>query len=320
MKLNDAPGLDRKDLLGLEELSEREIRLILDTAREFREVLDRPIKTVPAMRGFTIANLFYESSTRTRMSFELAQKRLTADSIGLAVTASSVKKGESLRDTARNIEAMRVDMIVMRHSQSGAPHRLAAQIDAHVVNAGDGCHEHPTQGLLDLYTLLENLGDLRGKRIVIIGDIAHSRVARSNIHGLRRMGAQVGVCGPPTLIPVGIEDLGVTVYPTIEEALAEADAINVLRIQLERIGVPLFPSTREYARLFGVTPARLEVAKREVLVLHPGPINRNVELDSRVADAPGAVILSQVTNGVAIRMAVTYLLAQKTMKAAHALA
>ncbi len=320
MKLNDAPGLDRKDLLGLEELSEREIRLILDTAREFREVLDRPIKTVPAMRGFTIANLFYESSTRTKMSFELAQKRLTADSIGLAVAASSVEKGESLRDTARNIEAMRVDMIVMRHSQSGAPHRLAGQVDAHVVNAGDGCHEHPTQGLLDLYTLLENLDELRGKRIVIVGDIAHSRVARSNIHGLLKMGAEVSVCGPPTLIPIGIEDMGVAVYTRIEDALAEADAINVLRIQLERIGTPLFPSTREYARLFGVTPERLETAKRDILVLHPGPINRNVELDSRVADAPGSVILSQVTNGVAIRMAVTYLLAQKTMRAAHALA
>ncbi len=318
MKLNDAPGLERKDLLGIEQLEEREIRLILDTAREFREVLDRPIRAVPALRGFTVANLFFESSTRTKMSFELAQKRLSADSIGLAVAASSVNKGESLRDTAQNIEAMQVDMIVMRHSDSGAPHRLAQQVGAHVVNAGDGCHEHPTQGLLDLYTLLEVLHDLRGKRVVIIGDIAHSRVARSNIHGLRKLGAEVGVCGPPSLIPLGIEELGVRVYGRIEDALSEADAINVLRIQLERIGTSRFPSTREYARLFGITPERLTAAGRDILVLHPGPINRNVELDSRVADAADGLILSQVTNGVAIRMAVTYLLAQQTMRAAHA--
>lgn len=308
--------LERKDLLGLADLSADEIQLILRNAREFREVLDRPIKQVPALRGLTVANLFFENSTRTKMSFELAQKRLSTNSIGLAVSTSSVKKGESLRDTAQNIEAMRVDMIVMRHNQSGAPHRLARQVRAHVVNAGDGCHEHPTQGLLDLYTMQENLGDLRGKRVVIIGDIAHSRVARSNIHGLRKLGARVGVCGPPTLLPLGIEELA-EVYPHIEDALSEADAINVLRIQLERMGAPLLPSTREYSRLFGITPERLERAGREILVLHPGPINRNVELDSRVADGPASVILSQVTNGVAVRMAVTFLLAKNWMEAGH---
>jgi aspartate carbamoyltransferase catalytic subunit len=313
----ESTGLARKDLLGLEELGADEIQLILRTAREFREVLDRPIRKVPALRGLTVANLFFENSTRTKMSFELAQKRLSTDSIGFAVSTSSVKKGESLRDTAQNIEAMRVDMIVIRHSESGAPQRLAEMVDAHVVNAGDGCHEHPTQGLLDLYTMSEHFADLRGRRVVIIGDIAHSRVARSNIHGLLKLGARVGVCGPPTLLPMGLTELGVDVYSHVEDALAEAEIINVLRIQLERMGVPLFPSTREYAALFGITPERLRAAGHDILVLHPGPVNRNVELDSRVVDAPGSVILSQVTNGVAVRMAVTYLLAKTRLEAGH---
>lgn len=306
--------LEHRHLLGLEDFERREIELILDTARGFREVLDRPIKMVPALRGLTIANLFFENSTRTRMSFELAQKRLSADTVGLSVSTSSVKKGESLRDTARNIEAMRVDMIVMRHGASGAPHMLTQFVDAQVINAGDGCHEHPTQGLLDAYTLRERLGPLDGKRVVIVGDIRHSRVARSNIYALDALGAEVGVCGPATLLPPAVESLGVKVYPRIEDALSEADALNVLRIQLERQGESYFPSTREYRNLFGITPERLEASKRDVVVLHPGPINRNVELDSRVADGPFSVILDQVTNGVAIRMAVTYLLVQKKLE------
>jgi aspartate carbamoyltransferase catalytic subunit len=298
-----------KDLLGLEFLTSEQIRLILDTAEPFKEISERAIKKVPALRGSTIVNLFFENSTRTRISFEFAEKRLSADTVNVSATGSSVSKGETLVDTARNLEAMRIDMVVIRHSASGAAKFLADRIESNVINAGDGTHEHPTQGLLDLLTLRDHLGDLTGKRVCIVGDVLHSRVARSNIWGLQRVGAEVAVCGPRSLLPNAIEDFGITVFDRIEDAIEWADALNVLRLQFERMTAGYIPSSREYNRVFGVSRERLDRAKREILVLHPGPMNRGVEIDSDVADGPHSVILHQVTNGVAIRMAVLYLLA-----------
>jgi aspartate carbamoyltransferase catalytic subunit len=295
-------------LLGLEDVSAEDIENILDTAESFREVLDRPIKKVPVLRGQTVANLFFEPSTRTRISFELAEKRLSADSVNFSSSGSSVSKGETLKDTARNIEAMSVDTLVMRHPSAGAPHYLAANLDATVINAGDGFHEHPTQGLLDIFTMRRNLGRIQGLKVAIIGDIAHSRVARSNIWGLRKLGANVAVCGPSTLMPAEIEQMGVDVHWRVEEAVEGADVVLVLRIQLERQKDALFPSLREYARVFGVNSAKLAHAVDDVVVMHPGPMNRGVEIAQDVADGPFSVILQQVTNGVAVRMAVLYLL------------
>jgi aspartate carbamoyltransferase catalytic subunit len=298
----------RKHLLGLEGMNAREIHDILDLARSFHEILERPVKKVPTLRGRTMVNAFFEPSTRTRVSFELAQKRLSADTISISTSGSSIVKGESLRDTIANLEAMRIDMIVIRHSVSGTPHMLAEHTKASVVNAGDGCHEHPTQGLLDLYTMREKLGDLAGKRVVIVGDIEHSRVARSNIWGLKAVGAHVTVCGPRTMMPKRVEDLGVQVEYDLRRAVRGADVINVLRIQLERQGANAFPGAREYARLFGVTNDVLASTRPECFVMHPGPMNRGVEISPEVADGPRQVILQQVTNGVAVRMAVCYLL------------
>jgi aspartate carbamoyltransferase catalytic subunit len=298
-----------KDLLGLEHLTPEQIQRILDTAEPFKEVSERAIKKVPALRGKTIVNLFFESSTRTRISFEFAEKRLSADTVNVAAQGSSVSKGETLVDTARNLEAMRIDMVVIRHQSSGAARFLAERIQSNVINAGDGKHEHPTQGLLDLLTIRDKKGAIAGQRVCICGDILHSRVARSNIWGLLKLGAQVAVCGPYSLLPRGIEDLGVSVFRRIEEAIEWATVLNVLRLQLERMNAGFIPSLREYYRVFGVTQERLEHAPRELLILHPGPMNRGVEIDSRVADGPHSVILHQVTNGVAIRMAVLYLLA-----------
>ncbi|MFW6089253.1 MAG: aspartate carbamoyltransferase catalytic subunit [Gemmatimonadota bacterium] len=298
-----------KDLVGLEGLSGDTIRMILDTAEPFKEISERPIKKVPVLRGKTIVNLFFEPSTRTRISFEFAEKRLGADTVNISSVGSSVSKGESLVDTARNLEAMRIDMVVIRHGSSGAARFLADRIPSNVINAGDGRHEHPTQALLDMLTMRDRLGKIEGLRVCIVGDIVHSRVARSNIFGLRALGAEVGVCGPRSLVPVGIEDLGVSLFGRVEEAIEWADVLNVLRLQLERMNAGFIPSLREYNRVFGVTRARLERAPREVVVLHPGPMNRGVEIDSDVADGPQSVILPQVTNGVAVRMAVLYLLA-----------
>ncbi len=298
-----------KDLLGLEFLSREQISLILDTAEPFKEISERSIKKVPALRGSTIVNLFFENSTRTRVSFEFAEKRLSADTVNVAVSGSSVSKGETLVDTARNLEAMRIDMVVIRHGSSGAARFLAERIESNVINAGDGTHEHPTQGLLDILTLRDRLGNLEGKRVCICGDVLHSRVARSNIWGLQRVGAEVAVCGPRSLLPNAIEEFGVTVFDRIEAAIEWADALNVLRLQLERMSAGYIPSSREYNRVFGVSRERLERAPRDILILHPGPMNRGVEIDSDVADGPHSVILHQVTNGVAIRMAVLYLLA-----------
>lgn len=299
----------RKDLLGLEELSRDEVLLILETAKGFKEVLERPIPVVPTLRGRTIANLFFEPSTRTATSFALAAKRLSADSVNFSSGGSSILKGETILDTAKNIEAMRIDGVVVRHSMAGAPHFLARRLRAFVVNAGDGCHEHPTQGLLDLFTIQEKLGRFEGLEILIVGDIVHSRVARSNIFGLKKLGSKVRVCGPATLLPPWIKDLGVEVYYDLASALEGVDCINVLRIQLERQKKGLFPSIREYRALYGITKERLAPAKKELLIMHPGPINRGVELDPEVADGPHSVILDQVLNGVAVRMAVLYLLA-----------
>jgi len=298
-----------KDLLGLEPLSAEQIRLILDTAEPFKEISERAIKKVPALRGSTIVNLFFEASTRTRVSFEFAEKRLSADTVNVAASGSSVSKGETLVDTARNLEAMRIDMVVMRHGASGAAQFLAERIESNVINAGDGTHEHPTQGLLDLLTLRDHFKELKGLRVCICGDVLHSRVARSNIWGLRKMGAEVAVCGPRSLLPYGIEEFGVKVFDRIEAAIEWAQALNVLRLQLERMTAGYIPSLREYNRVFGVTAERVARAPRELLILHPGPMNRGVEIDSTVADGPHSVILNQVTNGVAIRMAVLYLLA-----------
>jgi aspartate carbamoyltransferase catalytic subunit len=298
-----------KDLLDLESLSSEQIRLILDTAEPFKEISERSIKKVPALRGSTIVNLFFENSTRTRISFEFAEKRLSADTVNVSSSGSSVQKGETLVDTARNLEAMRIDMVVIRHGASGAARFLADRIESNVINAGDGTHEHPTQGLLDILTLRDRLGDLTGKRVCICGDVLHSRVARSNIWGLKRVGAEVAVCGPRSLMPNAIEEFGVTVFDRIDDAIQWADALNVLRLQYERMTGGYIPSSREYNRVFGVSRERLERAPRDILILHPGPMNRGVEIDSDVADGPHSVILHQVTNGVAIRMAVLYLLA-----------
>ncbi len=298
-----------KDLVGLEELTADQIRSILDTAEPFKEISERRIKKVPVLRGKTIVNLFMEPSTRTRISFEFAEKRLSADTVNIAATGSSVVKGETLVDTARNLEAMRIDMVVIRHGSSGAARFLAERIPSNVVNAGDGAHEHPTQALLDLLTIRDQLGKLSGLKVCIVGDILHSRVARSNIFGLLKLGAEVAVCGPMTLLPAGIDALGVRVFRRVEEAIEWADALNVLRLQLERMSAGFVPSLREYNRFYGISSPRLEAAGRELLILHPGPMNRGVEIDSDVADGPHSVILRQVTNGVAIRMAVLYLLA-----------
>ncbi len=298
-----------KDLLGLEYLSPDHIKLILDTAEPFKEVSERAIKKVPTLRGKTIVNLFFEASTRTRISFEFAEKRLSADTVNVASSASAVEKGETLVDTARNLEAMRIDMVVIRHASSGAAKFLADRINSSVVNAGDGKHEHPTQALLDLLTIRDALGRIEGVNVCICGDILHSRVARSNIWGLLKLGAEVAVCGPQTLMPLGIERLGVRVFRRIEEAIQWADVLNVLRLQLERMSAGFIPSLREYSRVFGVSVERLERAPRDLVILHPGPMNRGVEIDSGVADGPHSVILQQVTNGIAVRMAVLYLLA-----------
>ncbi len=297
-----------KDLIGLEYLSPEQIRLILDTAEPFKEVSERAIKKVPTLRGQTIVNLFYEASTRTRTSFEFAEKRLSADTVNIAAQGSSIQKGETLVDTARNLEAMRIDMVVVRHPSSGAAQFLAERINSNVINAGDGTHEHPTQGLLDLLTVRDKLGTIAGARVCICGDILHSRVARSNIWGLLKLGAEVAVCGPQSLLPRHIEQLDVRVFRRIEDAIAWADVLNVLRLQLERMNAGFIPSLREYYRVFGVTAERLARAPKPLVILHPGPINRGVEIDSQVADGPHSVILHQVTNGVAVRMAVLYLL------------
>jgi aspartate carbamoyltransferase catalytic subunit len=296
-------------LLGLEYVDNDDIELILKTAASFREVLERPIKKVPTLQGKTVVNLFFESSTRTRISFELAEKRLSADSVNFSSSTSSVKKGETLLDTAKNIEAMKIDMVVIRHQSPGAPNFLAGNIDANIINAGDGAHEHPTQALLDMMTILEKHESLEGLRVAIIGDISHSRVALSNIHGLLKMGAKVTLCGPATLIPREIEKLGVDVCYHVDEVLESVDVINVLRIQLERQEGGLFPSLREYHNYFGITKARLDKLSKPITIMHPGPINRGVEISSDVADSEHSLILNQVTNGVAIRMAVLYLLA-----------
>ncbi len=297
-----------KDLLGIEPLSPDQIQLILDTAEPFKEISERAIKKVPTLRGATIVNLFFEASTRTRVSFEFAEKRLSADTVNVAASGSSVSKGETLVDTARNLEAMRIDMVVIRHGASGAAHFLAHRIESNVINAGDGTHEHPTQGLLDLLTLRDHFKRLKGLKVCIVGDVLHSRVARSNIWGLQKMGAEVAVCGPRSLLPSSIKDFGVTVFDRVDEAIEWADALNVLRLQLERMQAGYIPSLREYNRVFGISRERLERARKDILVLHPGPMNRGVEIDSDVADGPFSVILDQVTNGVAIRMAVLYLL------------
>lgn len=301
-------ALSGRHLLGLHGVPREDIQLILDTATTFREVLERPIKKVPTLQGKTIVNLFYENSTRTRISFELAEKRLSADSINFSVSGSSVSKGETFKDTMKNIEAMKVDMVVVRHSAAGTPLFLTKICDANIINAGDGIHEHPTQALLDMYSIREKLGKLEGVKVCIVGDVAHSRVALSNIYGLKTMGADVSVCGPSTMIPKFIEELGVKVIYNIDEAIQENDVLNVLRIQLERKAREYFPSIREYAKYFGITNERLEKNGRDVLILHPGPINRGVEISSEVADGMHQIILKQVTNGVAVRMAVLYLL------------
>jgi len=299
-----------KHLLGLEGVTRDEIVTILETAAKFREIIDRPVKKVPTLRGMTVANLFFEPSTRTRMSFELAEKRLSADTLSFAAATSSTKKGETLRDTARNIEAMMVDMVVIRHSAPGAPHFLADHLDASIINAGDGAHEHPTQALLDLFTMRERLGDLEGRRVTIVGDILHSRVARSGIWGLNALGAEVTLCGPATFIPAEVERTGVSVTTDLAEAVRDADVVNVLRIQQERLDGCYIPSLREYSALFGIDRERVSRMKPDVVIMHPGPINRGVELAPDVADGERSVILEQVTNGVAVRMAVIYLLSR----------
>jgi len=303
--------LSSRHLLGLHGVPREDIQLILDTATTFREVLERPIKKVPTLQGKTIVNLFYESSTRTRISFELAQKRLSADTINFSKSGSSTSKGETFKDTVKNIEAMKVDMIIVRHESAGVPQFLTRISNANIINAGDGRHEHPTQALLDMYSIKERLGKIEGLKVCIVGDIAHSRVALSNIHGLKSMGAEVSLCGPKTMIPKGIESLGVKVTHNIDEAIANNDVLNVLRIQLERKAGSTIPSLREYHNYFGITAERLEKFNRDIVILHPGPINRGVEISSEVADGPYQIILDQVTNGVAVRMAVLYLLGTK---------
>ncbi|HLE16920.1 MAG TPA: aspartate carbamoyltransferase catalytic subunit [Syntrophales bacterium] len=300
--------LNRKDILGIKDLSVDEINLILDTADSFVEVSTREIKKVPTLRGKTIVNLFYEASTRTRTSFEIAGKRLSADTINISASTSSVVKGETLIDTARNLEAMNPDVIVIRHSAAGAPHMLARMIRPSIINAGDGAHEHPTQSLLDMLTIRSKKGKIAGLKVAIIGDIAHSRVARSNIYGLTKMGAQVAVAGPATMLPRDIEKMAVTVSSRIDTAIGDADIVMVLRIQTEREHQNIFPSLREYASCFGLNANNIKLAKDDVLVMHPGPINRGVEISPDIADGPYSIILEQVTNGVAVRMALLYLL------------
>ena len=298
-------------LIGIKYITKQDIDLIFETADHFKEVINRPIKKVPSLRDVTIANIFFENSTRTKLSFELAQKRLSADVISFSAAQSSVKKGETLIDTVNNILSMKVDMVVMRHSSPGAAHFLSQNISASVVNAGDGAHEHPTQALLDSFTIREKLGDVGGKKVVIVGDILHSRVALSNIFALQMQGAEVKVCGPKTLIPKYIESLGVTVEPNLRKALEWADVANMLRVQNERLDVSYFPTTREYTQQYGVTKELLDSLNKEIIIMHPGPINRGVEITSDVADSQQSVILNQVENGVAVRMAVIYLLASK---------
>jgi aspartate carbamoyltransferase catalytic subunit len=301
--------LSTKHLLGIKDITEADIRLILQTAANFKEVINRPIKKVPSLRDITIANIFFENSTRTRLSFELAEKRLSADVVNFSSSNSSVKKGETLVDTVNNILAMKVDMVVMRHSSPGAPHFLARNIDANIINAGDGTHEHPTQALLDAFSMQEKLGDLAGKRVAIIGDILHSRVALSNIFCLQKLGAEVMVCGPITLLPKYISSLGVKVELDVKKALEWCDVANVLRIQLERQQIKYFPSLREYSLYYGINKKMLQALNKEIVIMHPGPINRGVELSSDAADSEHSIILNQVENGVAVRMAVLYLLA-----------
>lgn len=298
----------RKDLLGIAPLSAEEIHLVLDTAESFLEVAQRPIKKVPTLRGKSVVNLFFEPSTRTRSSFELAEKRLSADSINVSSSSSALVKGESLIDTARNLQAMSPDLLIVRHQHPGVPHLLADRIEAGVVNAGDGAHEHPTQALLDALTIRRQKGRIEGLKVAIVGDVMHSRVVRSNIHLLHKLGAHVTVGGPRTLMPESAESLGVRVAYSIDEALDDADVVMMLRVQLERHRRAAFPSTREYFRFFGLTEARLQAAKDDVIIMHPGPMNRGVEIASSVADGPYSVILDQVANGVAVRMAVLYLL------------
>ena len=303
--------LSTKHVLGIKYLTPADIQLIFETAENFKEVINRPIKKVPSLRDVTVANLFFENSTRTRISFELAEKRLSADTVNFSASSSSVKKGETLLDTVNNILSMKVDMVVVRHPAPGAPTFLSQHIDANIINAGDGTHEHPTQALLDAFSMREKLGDLGGKKIVIVGDILHSRVALSNIFCLQKMGAEVKVCGPPTLIPKYISKLGIGVEYNIRKALEWCDVANVLRIQLERQDIKYFPSIREYSQYFGINKTMLDSLDSEVIIMHPGPINRGVELTSDVADSSQSIILQQVENGVAIRMAVLYLLAAK---------
>jgi aspartate carbamoyltransferase catalytic subunit len=299
--------LKNKHLLGLKGIPREDIQTIIDMAFKFREVLDRPIKKVPSLQGVTVVNLFFENSTRTRISFELAQKRLSCDSVNFSASSSSLKKGESFKDTSQNIEAMKIDAVVMRHPTPGAPKHLSEFIDAVIINAGDGAHEHPTQAILDMMSLSEVFGALDNLKIGIIGDIAHSRVALSNIYGLKAMGADITLCGPPNLIPNYIEEMGVKVNYNIDEVIEWADALNVLRIQRERMGLGLIPSNREYRSKFGITKRRILNHKKEIIIMHPGPINRGVEIDSAVADSEQAIILDQVLNGVASRMAILYL-------------
>ncbi len=308
-------SLSVKHLLGIKDLTPQDIDLILRTADNFKDVLQRPIKKVPTLRDTTIVNLFYENSTRTRISFELAEKRLSADTINFTASGSSVSKGETLIDTVNNILSMKVDMVVMRHSASGAPHFLAQHINASIINAGDGINEHPTQALLDAFSIRERLGGLKGKKVALFGDIMHSRVALSNIYLLTKMGAEVIVCGPPTLIPKHIEKLGVRVSYDVRKTLEWCDVANVLRIQLERQNKPLFSTLREYSLYYGINKSMLDSLKKEVVIMHPGPINRGVELNSDVADSKNSIILDQVQNGVAVRMAVLYLLAGKKEEA-----
>ncbi len=301
-------GLSSRHLLGLENTPRPDMELILNTARTFREVIDRTIKRVPTLRGITVVNLFYEPSTRTRISFELAEKRLSADIVNFSTSTSSVKKGESLRDTVQNIEAMKIDMVVVRHGSAGAPYFLTRCMDANIINGGDGSHEHPTQALLDMYTVREKYGKIDGLRVVLVGDVMHSRVIRSNIWGFKAMGASVALCGPSTLMPYEVEKFGCDVYSNMDEALDGADVVNVMRIQLERQQSGLFPSQREYTNLFGISKERLKRLNKNFTIMHPGPMNRGVEITGEVADGKQSVILEQVTNGQAVRMAVLYLL------------
>ena len=302
------PQLECKHLIGLESISKDDIQLLIDTGFTFREILDRPIKKVPALTGKNIVNLFFENSTRTRLSFELAEKRLSADVINFSASSSSIKKGEGLKDTIQNIHAMKMDCVVMRHPSPGTCNQLKHYVDSVIINAGDGTHEHPTQALLDMMSIQEKFGKIKGLNVAIVGDIIHSRVALSNIYGLIKMGANVTLCGPPHLIPAGIENLGVIINYNIDEVIDWADVLNILRIQKERMGIGLIPSVREYRKFFGITNERINEHKKEIVIMHPGPMNRGVEIDSNIADGQQAIILNQVLNGVALRMSVLYLL------------